>query len=54
MLEENSDSETRFREYTLNQELAEQEGLVCGGTMYFLLDKIIPVFQVRVAWQRID
>ena len=40
MLEENSDSETRFREYTLNQELAEQEGLVCGGTMYFLLDKL--------------
>ncbi|GIT12449.1 MAG: hypothetical protein CM1200mP33_6350 [Chloroflexota bacterium] len=42
MLEEDSDSETRFREYTLNQELAEQEGLVCGGTMYFLLDKLIP------------
>ncbi|MBU93094.1 MAG: hypothetical protein CL723_00700 [Chloroflexi bacterium] len=42
MLEENSDSETRFREYTLNQELAEQEGLVCDGTMYFLLDKLIP------------
>ena len=40
MLEENTPEESRYREYTLNQELAEEEGLVCGGTMFFLLDKL--------------
>ena len=42
MLEENTPEESRYREYTLNQELAEEEGLVCGGTMFFLLDKLEP------------
>jgi len=42
MLEENQNQESRYKDYTLNQELAEQEGLVCGGTMYFLLDKLEP------------
>jgi xanthine dehydrogenase accessory factor len=42
MLEENTPGESRYREYTLNQELAEEEGLVCGGTMFFLLDKLEP------------
>ena len=30
------------REYLLNEDLAAQDGLVCGGTMYFLID---PVYQ---------
>mgnify|MGYP001158785929 FL=1 len=42
MLDENTDQESRYKDYTLNQELAEQEGLVCGGTMFFLLDKLEP------------
>ena len=28
------------REYPLNEELAAEDGLVCGGTMYFLIDPI--------------
>jgi xanthine dehydrogenase accessory factor len=31
-----------YREYQLNEDLAAQDGLVCGGTMYFLID---PVYQ---------
>ncbi len=31
---------TEVRDYTLNEELAARDGLVCGGTMYFLLDPI--------------
>ncbi len=30
------------REYQLNEDLAAEDGLVCGGTMYFLID---PVYQ---------
>ncbi|MBP37794.1 MAG: XdhC family protein [Dehalococcoidia bacterium] len=29
-----------MREYELNEDLAAQDGLVCGGTMYFLLDPV--------------
>jgi len=29
-----------MREYELNEDLAAEDGLVCGGTMYFLLDPI--------------
>mgnify|MGYP001335678504 CR=1 FL=1 len=32
----------QYKEYPLNEDLATQDGLVCGGTMYFLID---PVFQ---------
>ena len=28
-----------YREYELNEELAAEDGLVCGGTMYFLIDE---------------
>ena len=28
------------RDYQLNEELAAQDGLVCGGTMYFLIDPV--------------
>ena len=28
------------RDYLLNEELAAQDGLVCGGTMYFLIDPV--------------
>ena len=30
----------QYREYELNEELAAEDGLVCGGTMYFLIDPI--------------
>ena len=29
-----------YRDYQLNEELAAQDGLVCGGTMYFLIDPV--------------
>ena len=29
---------TEYREYELNEDLAAEDGLVCGGTMYFLID----------------
>ena len=31
---------TEYREYELNEELAAEDGLICGGTMYFLIDPI--------------
>mgnify|MGYP001162400576 CR=1 FL=1 len=31
---------TQFRSYKLNEDIAAQDGLVCGGTMYFLIDPI--------------
>ena len=31
-----------YREYQLNEDLAAEDGLVCGGTMFFLID---PVYQ---------
>lgn len=31
---------SEYREYHLNEELAAQDGLVCGGTMYFLIDPV--------------
>ena len=30
----------QYREYPLNEELAAEDGLVCGGTMYFLIDPL--------------
>ncbi len=29
-----------YKEYELNEELAAEDGLVCGGTMYFLIDPV--------------
>ena len=29
-----------YREYELNEDLAAEDGLVCGGTMYFLIDPV--------------
>ena len=34
--------DAQHREYELNEDLAAQDGLVCGGTMFFLID---PVYQ---------
>ena len=31
---------TEYREYELNEELAANDGLVCGGTMFFLIDPV--------------
>mgnify|MGYP001350573131 FL=1 len=33
---------SEYRDYELNEEMAAEDGLVCGGTMYFLID---PVYQ---------
>jgi len=33
---------SEYRDYELNEDLAAEDGLVCGGTMYFLID---PVYQ---------
>ncbi|MCK6620041.1 MAG: XdhC family protein [Calditrichaceae bacterium] len=32
----------QFRSYTLNEELAAEDGLVCGGTMYFWIEPVYP------------
>ncbi len=32
----------QYRDYHLNEDLAAEDGLVCGGTMYFLID---PIYQ---------
>ena len=37
---------TQFREYQLNEDLAAEEGLVCGGTMYFMIDPIYEPHEV--------
>jgi len=34
------------KEYVLNEELAARDGLICGGTMYFLID---PIYQAQPA-----
>ena len=34
----------QYKEYPLNEELAAEDGLVCGGTMYFLID---PVYEPK-------
>ncbi|MDA0770890.1 MAG: XdhC family protein [Chloroflexi bacterium] len=31
---------SEYREYELNEELAAEDGLICGGTMYFLIDPV--------------
>lgn len=31
---------SEYREYELNEELAAEDGLICGGTMFFLIDPI--------------
>ncbi len=38
LLKRGGDAE--LRDYELNEDLAAQDGLVCGGTMYFLIDPI--------------
>ena len=38
LLKRGGDAE--MRDYELNEELAAQDGLVCGGTMYFLIDPV--------------
>jgi len=30
----------KYRDYELNEDLAAEDGLVCGGTMYFLIDPV--------------
>ena len=32
---------SQVKDYYLNEELAEKDGLICGGTMYFLLDTVL-------------
>ena len=35
-----SKGEAEYREYELNEDLAADDGLVCGGTMFFLIDPV--------------
>lgn len=35
-----SGGSAEYREYELNEELAAEDGLICGGTMYFLIDPV--------------
>jgi len=36
----NNNETPKYRDYVLNEELAAEDGLICGGTMYFLIDPI--------------
>ena len=40
--------EATVTDYTLNEDVAAREGLVCGGTMYFLIDPVFDPKQVEV------
>ena len=42
------------RDYELNEELAAEDGLVCGGTMYFLIDPIYEAGDYLPYARRID
>ena len=42
------------REYQLNEELAAEDGLVCGGTMYFLIDPVYEAGDFLPSAQEID
>jgi xanthine dehydrogenase accessory factor len=42
------------RDYELNEELAAEDGLVCGGTMYFLIDPIYEAGHYLPYARRID
>ena len=43
-----------YREYNLNEELAAEDGLVCGGTMYFLIDPVYEPAQYESYARQID
>lgn len=36
----NEGGESQLQDYNLNEDIAAREGLVCGGTMYFLIDPV--------------
>ena len=44
----------QHREYQLNEDLAAQDGLVCGGTMYFLIDPVYRPEEYLTLAQEID
>ena len=45
---------TQYRDYELNEDLAAQDGLVCGGTMYFIIDPIYSADDYLPYAQEID
>lgn len=45
---------TQYRDYELNEDLAAQDGLVCGGTMYFIIDPIYSPNEYLSYVQEID
>ena len=45
---------SQFREYQLNEDLAAEEGLVCGGSMYFMIDPIYEPDEVLGFTKEID
>ena len=49
-----SGGKAEYREYHLNEELAAQDGLVCGGTMYFLIDPIYDSTEYKTYAEEIE
>ena len=45
---------TEYREYELNEDLAANDGLVCGGTMFFLIDPVYDSDQYMPFAQEIE
>ena len=45
---------SQYRDYELNEDLAAQDGLVCGGTMYFVIDPIYSADEYLTFAQEID
>ena len=45
---------SQYRDYELNEDLAAQDGLVCGGTMYFVIDPIYSAEEYLTFAQEID
>ena len=44
----------QYRDYELNEDLAAEDGLVCGGTMYFLIDPVYEAGSYLQYAQEID
>ena len=44
----------QYRDYELNEDLAAEDGLVCGGTMYFLIDPVYEAGSYLEYAQEID
>ena len=45
---------SQYRDYELNEDLAAQDGLICGGTMFFVIDPIYSADEYLTFAQEID